>query len=116
MICNLCQSSATPLRVDFAMPRPSTPRQLADSQASQELSALHVHLCDCDAVAVKVRRARHDELRGTTMVSIFRPFGKEGLEPVRCGYPECNTLNPPEAKICWMCKRPLVHESKGGGD
>jgi hypothetical protein len=50
------------------------------------------------------------------MVSIFRPFGKEGLEPVRCGYPECNTLNPPEAKICWMCKRPLVHESKGGGD
>jgi hypothetical protein len=48
------------------------------------------------------------------MVSIFRPFGKEGPEPVRCGYPECNTLNPPEAKICWMCKRPLVRESKSG--
>jgi hypothetical protein len=46
------------------------------------------------------------------MDSIFRPFGKEGSEPVRCSYPECNVLNPPEAKICWTCKRPLVRTDR----
>jgi hypothetical protein len=78
------------------------------------MSALYVRFYDCAAGAVKVPCARHEQLTGAAMISIFRPFGKEGPEPVRCGYPECNTLNPPEAKICWTCKRPLVREGKGG--
>jgi hypothetical protein len=76
------------------------------------MSALHIHFYDCDASAVKIACARREQLRGIAMVSIFRPFEKEGSEPVRCGYPECNMLNPPEAKICWTCKRPLFAKGK----
>ena len=39
--------------------------------------------------------------------SIFRPFGKEGSEPIRCPNPKCRKLNPPEAKFCWVCGKEL---------
>jgi hypothetical protein len=45
---------------------------------------------------------------GKLMVAIFRPFANDWSEPVRCSNPQCNVLNPPEAKICWTCKRPLI--------
>ena len=33
----------------------------------------------------------------------FDRLEKEGSEPIRCGNPKCNKLNPPEAKSCWGC-------------
>jgi hypothetical protein len=47
--------------------------------------------------------------------SIFRPYGPGGSESIRCGDPKCKALNPPEAKICWICKRPLVRAEDEGG-
>jgi hypothetical protein len=45
------------------------------------------------------------------MVSIFRQFGKKvGAGSVRLS--ECNTLNPPEAKICRTRKRPWFAKAK----
>jgi hypothetical protein len=75
------------------------------------MPALLARLYPGDVARDETSAARNGQL----MAPIFRPFGKEGSEPVRCSYPECNVLNPPEAKICWTCKRPLVRAENEGG-
>ena len=47
--------------------------------------------------------------------SIFRPFGKEGSEPILCGNPKCGRLNPPGAKILrglWERAAPCPRRNK----
>jgi hypothetical protein len=86
--------------------------QSSDDEPSQEMPALHSRGYSGDVDKDEASHARNGKL----MVSIFRPFGNDGSEPVRCSYPECNVLNPPEAKICWTCKRPLIRaENEGAG-
>jgi hypothetical protein len=35
--------------------------------------------------------------------TIFRPYGTDGSDSVRCTNKSCQLLNPPEAKYCWNC-------------
>jgi hypothetical protein len=55
----------------------------------------------------------HSAAMGELMESIFRPFGKQGSEPIHCTNETCRALNPPEAKFCFQCGAELPHKPEG---
>ena len=74
------------------------------------MPGLHKDPDRCDSVsAAKGQSAPMGEL----MEAIFRPFGKQGSEPIHCTNENCRALNPPEAKFCFHCGTELPHKPEG---
>lgn len=77
-------------------------------------------VCQAGATSLSKSSSKRENGREPALISprglamdtntIFRPYGPDGSKSVRCTNPDCQALNPPEAKLCWICAKPLVSE------